>query len=195
LNKTRMGKQLVDQTSQGVEQAGRAATSPEARQGAMGAGQAFAAAAVGAGGSAASALGRTATRAYDLGSQTAARGASHASPFVLSGGGGARGDAGNGNGNGSSAKLNGWVYLPRLAPAEIVNIDVLVGTAGYSPKTSLYPFRIVSRALADDEAEPVVDEGVIQIKGASQWRRIFLWLALLAVVAIVAVIAFLLFAV
>jgi hypothetical protein len=194
LNKTRMGKQLVDQTSQGVEQAGRAATSPEARQSAMGAGQAFAAATVGAGGSAASALGRTATRAYDLSSQTAARGASHASPFVLSGGGGARGDAGNGNGNGSIAKLNGWVYLPRLAPAEIVNIDVLVGTAGYSPKTSLYPFRIVSRALADDEAEPVVDEGVIQIKGASQWRRIFLWLALLAVIAIVAVIAFLLFA-
>jgi len=163
LNKTEMGRQVVDSTSAAATQVGQVATSDATR--------------------AAVAQGATRTGAMVA---TAAAGSSL---YNLSGQGTATAQtrpAGNGaNGTGAAGGRQ-WVYLPTLNPGDTVTIDVMVGASGRNASGDHQPFRILSRAMADESAQPVVEEGSIRVAKSSPWPSLlrFLIATLVVLVAV-----------
>ncbi|MCC6456778.1 MAG: VWA domain-containing protein [Caldilineaceae bacterium] len=170
LNKTKMGQQVIEGTEEAAGQVGRAATSDSTRsavaQGASRAGGMVSATAAAAYAGAS----RTANRLYDLSGQ------------------GAHGANGSNGANGAAASAGPrqWVYLPPLNPGETVTIDVMVGAAARRAGGTHQPFRILSRALGEENAQPVVEEGSIRLASSSQFPSIMRWFLALLVLLIAA---------
>lgn len=170
LNQTETGQKVVQGTQEAAEQVGRVATAETTRttvaQGATRAGgvlQSTAAAAV-------AGAKRTANSLYDL-----------------SGTGGAAVAGGNGaNGAVVASGSRQWVYVPPVNPGETVNIDVMVGANARHVSDGHQPFRILSRALGDENAVPVVEEGSIRIAKTSPWPSLMRFV-LAGVVLLVAI--------
>jgi hypothetical protein len=172
LNQSEMGQKVVQGTQDAAGQVGRTATSDATRgavvQGAGRAGgllQTTAAAAV-------AGAKRTANSLYDL-----------------SGTGGQGGAVVTGNGsNGAVAPgaARQWVYVPPLSPGETVTIDVMVGANARRANGEHQAFRILSRALGEENAQPVVEEGSIRIARSSPWPST-LRIILAVVVVLIAV--------
>jgi hypothetical protein len=150
LGKNQMGQKLIQGTQNAAGQVQQAATSPGAQtamaQGASGAGAAISATAAAAYAGAT----RSVNRMYDLSGQGS------------NGGNGANGAA-------APAGARQWVYVPPLNPGETVTIDVMVGSSARKSAGSHQPFRILSRALGEENAQPVVEEGSIRLATKSSW--------------------------
>jgi hypothetical protein len=165
LNKTEMGRQVVETTSTAATQVGQAATSEATR------------AAVAQG------VNRTGAAVATVATGTAAH-------YSLTGQGGSSLQThpmGNGaNGAGAAARGRQWVYLPPINPGDTVTIDVMVGASGRNASGDHQPFRILSRALGDENAQPVVEEGSIRVAKASPWPSLlrFLVAGLVVLVAV-----------
>lgn len=172
LNETEMGQQVVQGTEQAAGEVGRAAQSDTTR-GAVAQGSSRAGAAVAA--TTATAMAgakRTANRLYDLTGQ---------------GNGGAAGQGSNGgNGAAVAGGPRQWVYLPPIHPGETVSIDVLVSANARNASGTHQSFRILSRALGDETAQPVIEEGSIRVTHKSPWPSIQRYL-LTGVVVLVAI--------
>lgn len=156
LNQSDMGKQVVQGTTEAAGQVGRAATSDAARGAvAQGTGRAGGAVATTA---TAALMGakRTANRLYDLSGQGLA---------ALPVGNGAAGT----NGILSPATARQWVYVPPLNPGESVSIEVMVAANARSVTGHHQPFRILSRALGEENAQPVVEEASVRLAKSSPW--------------------------
>jgi hypothetical protein len=168
LNKSEMGQKVVQGTADAAGQVGRAATDEATRgtleQGASRAGGVMATtAAVAVAGAK-----RTANRLYDLGGQVGSQ--------VTNGV----------NGGGAAAGARQWVYVPPVSPGETVTIDVMVGANGRGASGGHQSFRILSRALGEENAQPVVEEGSIRIAKSSPWPSL-LRLLLAVVVTLIAI--------
>jgi hypothetical protein len=179
LNQSEMGQRVVQGTQDAAGQAGRVATSESTRgaviQGAGRAGgflQTTATAAV-------AGAKRTANSLYDL-SGTGGNAGGH-------GGTVAGGFAGNGtNGAHAPAGPRQWVYVPPISPGETVTIEVMVGANARRASGEHQPFRIFSRALGEENAQPVVEEGSIRIAKSSPWPSLMRYL-LAGVVVLIAI--------
>jgi hypothetical protein len=163
LNKTETGQQVLQGTTEAAGQVGRVATSEAARgtvaQSVNRAGGAFSVAAT-----------RTANKLYDL-----------------SGHNGAAAQGSNGaNGVAAPAGPRQWVYVPPIGPGETVTIDVMVGANARNATGSHQPFRLVSRALGEENAQPVVEEGSIRLARSSPWPSVMRFI-LAGVVVLVAI--------
>jgi hypothetical protein len=178
LNDSRMGQQVIQGTEEAAGQIGRVATADGTRdaveQGANRAGGVVSATAAAAYAGAS----RTANRLYDL-SGHGAQGAN-----------GSNGTSSNGtNGATAHAGPRQWVYVPPLNPGESVTIDVMVGAMARSAGGTHQPFRILSRALGEENAQPVVEEGSIRLASSSQFpsimRLILAFFVLLVAIAVV----------
>lgn len=150
LNRDEMGGQLVEQSTAAAQEAGRVATAEGTQQMIATGGQSA--------GSAASATwaraGRTANRLYELGA-TATRQASQQAASAL----------------GMASGAPQWVYVPPLDPGQSVHIDVLVGARSEIKGSQHMAFRILSRALNEEDDPPVIEEGSVRIVGRSWWQR------------------------
>jgi hypothetical protein len=181
LNKTTMGRKIVSTAGDAAQTAGRVATSESTREAVATAGR-----------SAGQMVGSAATTAVAGANQAANR------MFELQTPGGRGATAGNGTeimGDGAATEVvtgagsREWVYVPRLNPGETVTVDVLVGTAKRVVGTQRFPFRILSKPIADENATPLIEEGVIRIAGTSLWRRLW-WVLALAIVVLGGVLAY-----
>jgi hypothetical protein len=166
LNKSEMGRQVVQGTTSAAGQVGQVATSSATRntvaQGASSAGSMVAAATT-----------STVNKMYALTGQ----------------------DNGSGQGGNGTAGFvapvgpRQWVYLPPIAPGETVSIDVMVGASANRATGDHQPFRILSRALGEENAAPVVEEGSIRLAKTSPWplitRFIFAGIVILVAVAVI----------
>jgi VWFA-related protein len=180
LNKSEMGQKVVQGTTDAAEQVGRVATADSTRssmeQGVNFAGGAMAATA------AATVAGakRQVNRLYDLTGQA---------PAVMRSGNGANGVA-------APAGTRQWVYVPPVAPGETVTIDVMVGANARSANGDHHPFRILSRALGEENAQPVVEEGSIRLAKSSPWpaltRYVFATIIVVLAIALIWLLASLL---
>ena len=170
LNSTEMGQQVVQGTGQVAGEVGRVASS-DATRGAVAQGSSQAGGVVASTTAAAFAgAKRTANRLYDL--------------------------TGQGNGSGQGAVgVNGaaipggprqWVYLPPLDPGDTVSIDIMVSATARSASGTHQAFRILSRALGDENGKPVVEEGSIRVVHKSPWPSILRYI-LTGVVVLVAI--------
>ena len=172
LNQSEMGQQVVQGTTDAAGQVGRVATS-DATRGAVAQGANRAGGAVATATAAATAGAKnTANRLYDLTGQ-----------------GGANGQPAGNSANGVGIAANGarqWVYVPSVSPGETVTIDVMVGANARNATGSHQAFRILSRSLGEENAQPVIEEGSIRIARSSPWPSI-LRLVLAGVVVLVAV--------
>jgi hypothetical protein len=170
LNQTELGSTLVEGTTETATQLGRAATSEATREAVYDLGRSAGSVAT---------SGRTAANpAYELSGAPTRSGAT-AAPGSN---GGAMAAAAATTAVAASGRQ--WVYLPSLNPGETAAIEVLVGMQKKVNKSQHVPFRLISRALGTEDAQPVVEEGSIRMEGASPWRR-FLWLIILLVVIVV----------
>jgi VWFA-related protein len=156
LGKNELGQQLIQNTQNAAGQVQQVATS-ESTQAAMAQGANRAGAAVST----------TAAAAYAGATRTAN------SVYDLSGQGGRGSNGGNGaNGVAAPAGARQWVYVPPLNPGETITIDVMVGSSARKSAGSHQPFRILSRALGEENAQPVVEEGSIRLATSSRWGSI-----------------------
>jgi hypothetical protein len=73
-----------------------------------------------------------------------------------------------------------------VAPGETVTIDVMVGANARNASGNHQPFRILSRALGEENAQPVVEEGSVRLAKSSPWPSFmrFVLAGLTVVVAI-----------
>jgi hypothetical protein len=172
LNKSEMGQKVVQGTQDAAGQVGRAATSETTRgavaQGAGRAGgvlQTTAAAAV-------AGAKRTASSLYDL-----SGGTNHDGGVIVTNGA---------NGVAAHASPRQWVYVPPISPGETVTIDVMVAANARRVNGEHQPFRIFSRALGEENAPPVIEEGSIRISKSSPWPALMRYL-LAGVVVLVAI--------
>jgi hypothetical protein len=107
--------------------------------------------------------------------------------YNLSGGQGGGSNGGNGtNGVAAPAGARQWVYVPPLNPGETVTIDVMVGSNARKTAGSHQPFRILSRALGEENAQPVVEEGSIRLASSNRWAT-FLRVLIAGVVILLAI--------
>jgi VWFA-related protein len=173
LNQTEMGSKLVQSTGEAAGQVGRVATAESTRDmvatGATRAGGMMTATAAAAYAGAT----RSASRLYDLTGQG------------VHGGNGANGT----NGHTVAAASPGarqWVYLQPINPGETVTLDVLVGARTRVAGGEHQTFRIISRAVGDENAQPVVEEGSIRLASLSRWPAI-LRLVMTGVLVLIAV--------
>jgi hypothetical protein len=174
LNQTELGSTLVEGTTDTATQLGRAATSEATREAVYELGRSA--------GTAVSS-GRPPTTpvnpAYELSGAPA-----RPSPATTSGANGGATVATTAATTAPAASGRQWVYLPSLNPGETAAIEVLVGMQKQVNSSQHVPFRLISRALGAEDAQPVVEEGSIRMEGASRWRR-YLWLIILLVVIVV----------
>jgi hypothetical protein len=77
--------------------------------------------------------------------------------------------------------------VPPINAGETVTIDVMVGANGRNAKGEHQAFRILSRALGEENAQPVVEEGSIRLNRASPWPSV-LRFVLAGVVVLVAIV-------
>ena len=159
LNKTEMGSKLVQNTGEAASQVGRVATAESTRDvvatGASRAGGMMTATAAAAYAGAT----RSASRLYDLTGQG------------VQGGNGTNGT----NGHTVAAESSGarqWVYLQPINPGETVTLDILVGARTRVAGNEHQTFRIISRAVGDENAQPVIEEGSIRLASSSRWSAI-----------------------
>jgi len=90
-------------------------------------------------------------------------------------------------GNGVGAAARQWVYVPPVNPGETVTIDVLVGATRKLPGSRHMSFRLLSRAVGDENAQPVVEEGSVRVTGSSPWRGLSAWIVIGLAVLVAAV--------
>ncbi|HXF60468.1 MAG TPA: Ig-like domain-containing protein [Caldilineaceae bacterium] len=175
LNQTELGSTLVQNTTETATQMGRAATSEATREALYSTGRAATTTMAGAAGAAAAGAGRSVNKLYDLTAAASTRAplASGAKPN----GAPAAGVAAT-TGAGMAAGSRQWVYLPPLKPGETATIEVLVGCSQRLTRSQHFPFRLISRALGQEQAQPVIEEGSIRLEGIGWWRR-YLWVAVL----------------
>jgi hypothetical protein len=171
LNQTEMGSTLVKGAGEAAAEAGRVATAEGTRTTLAEAGRS-------AGAAVATAGKRAVGKLYEL--KPGSNGA------VVGGNGAMAGTAVTGMAAGAAgAAGRQWAFVPPLNPGETVVVDVLVGLRQQPRKTEHYPFRLVSRALGEEQAQPVVEEGSIRIQGIGFWRR-FLWMIVFGALVVVA---------
>ena len=82
-----------------------------------------------------------------------------------------------------------WVYLPPVNPGETVTIDVMVGAVGKLAGNKHMTFRLLSKAVDDEHAQPVVEEGSVRVTGSSPWQGLTAWLVIALAVLVAAVLA------
>lgn len=171
LNQSEMGQQVVQNTTDAAGQVGRVATSDTTRgavaQGAGRAGGVLTATAA----AAYTGATRTANRLYGLSTQGGQGGAAQA--------------ANGGTGGMTAAGARQWVYVPPISPGETVTIDVMVGASGRNATGEHQAFRLLSRSLGEENAQPVVEEGSIRLARSSPWPSL-LRFVLAGVVVLVA---------
>jgi hypothetical protein len=168
-----MGASVVEATGEAAAEVGRVATAETTRQTVAAGGRSAGAAVATAAGTAAAGAGRAANKLFDLTGATARQVGGQAAALV--------------GGNGGGATTRQWVYVPPVAPGETVTIDVLVGAAGKLSGSQHIPFRLVSRALGEESAQPVIEEGSVQVSGGSPWRGLMAWVTIALAVLIAAV--------
>ncbi len=91
--------------------------------------------------------------------------------------------------NGRQAVTSLWSQTPLIDPGETLTIDLLI--APRKPhRTQRYSFKVLSKAIESESAPLVVEEGSIQIKGRSWFRRLipYLLFAMIIVVIVLSVI-------
>lgn len=64
-----------------------------------------------------------------------------------------------------------WVQTPYVQPGESLTVDLLVSLV-QAAATPDYAFRVLSRSVEQGEAPPVVEEGNVEIKRLSLFRRL-----------------------
>lgn len=154
LNRTEMGASMVQTTAEMADEAGRYATSAETQQFMVAAGQGAMRTATSAATATAAGASRAANKLFDL-TTTAARQVGDQAAAAL----------------GVAPAARQWVYVPTIQPGESVTIDVLVGAQGPTSGSRHHPFRILSRALGDEESRPMIEEGSVRVVGTSWWQR------------------------
>lgn len=152
LNQTEVGQRMVQTTGDMAHEMGEYATAEETRTAiATGAGRAGGAVTSTAGAAYAGAT-RTMNKLYDLsgGAKSAAAAGVAAATGVLTGAGARQ-----------------WVYVPTVNAGDSITIDVMVGSKSHKGGEH-QPFRILSRAVGDENAQPVVEEGSIRLARKSK---------------------------
>lgn len=154
LNRTEIGGAMVQTTADAADEAGRYVASEESRQLVSAAGQTATRTATTTAAAAASGASRAANKLFDLTTSTARQVGDQAATAL-----------------GMAPAAQQWVYVPTIQPGEGVTIDVLVGAQGPTAGSKHHPFRILSRAVGDDESPPVIEEGSVRVMGTSWWQR------------------------
>ncbi|NJN83788.1 MAG: hypothetical protein HC802_16940 [Caldilineaceae bacterium] len=176
LQKTQSGSKLVTSTQQAANAAGQAITSEEAMQAAAGAGASTVAVTQSASQSASSTASQAVNKVFALG--VLAKNQVNGQMYAMSGAN-----------NGKTGKRD-FVYVPVLEPGQNTFIDVRVTPVERPIKATDFDFRVISRPLDQDDLPPLIEQGSIQIPGASWARR---YARLLTIVAIVSLLLILFF--
>jgi hypothetical protein len=83
----------------------------------------------------------------------------------------------------------GWAQTPYVQPGESLELELTVAATRTS-KARQYPFAVISRAVEQEAAPLVSEEGSIQIRGIPWILRILPYLAILALAIVAVLLAF-----
>jgi hypothetical protein len=86
--------------------------------------------------------------------------------------------------------VSNWLQTPLVEPGATLTIDLFIYPVK-SRQDGFYPFQVLSRSVEQEEAPLVVEEGSLQIPGASRFRRYSPYLLILAIAAVILFLAFL----
>lgn len=82
-----------------------------------------------------------------------------------------------------------WVQTPFVEPGETLAVDLFIRPVK-SRQDEFYPFKVLSRSVEQEEAPLVIEEGSVQIAGASRFRRYSPYLLILVIAVVILFFAF-----